>query len=880
MKLKIFDFNCEVIMPDENIPEGFPVFLDDKEVELMSEIKKAYIESFQGDAIIEENHKKVPDAINISTHYHTKKFFIFGKYLVGYVKKQLSISDLKLKNFSDSSEVYSNRCNYELTFDLINRGISYVDQTEEDFFRRKGWNAFSSIHKPEYYLIFVISSRVKDLCRLNSSESLVKEYECLENFIEKITSLLSHYFPSRNEVEPFHHYLFDAKNFVKEMKNRSEFELSRVSIATSLEQVSNSLISYRRELAIYLAYCLSSAEIKSIGLNQLSRDYRGLPPEFYNSILYRNIKTALSGNIVSQRLNSNDYGVSQLIFNSISDEEGRKIVNCYHNLLNSLSEITNLSKNIIFLKENTELNGSYKVVHDQELHLALSINMEAIKFFLTHCREKMDYINGKNNLSLFRHENFKFGITNNIQESKAQSKKLETIEENIKRQQAHISTKIIEIEKLNSEVLKKRRADLIKNTKDVLTSMGENGTIDPVKLNELQTNLCNCGLTSTNEETYIKVSAGKNDMIEPSEKIVERKHPFASKLYAFLCSSAHKISELNKLIDSLYKEIASLDAFITKLEGINRLRIDLENNLVNSSEKSSNTELFLKLKKECDEAYYAGMKFTRFNVLDCLIDIYVNREDLLKKSVRLLLNSNLVEGNQTQKQTFTQTDELVMIVSNHALHKTSDIMNRIEVLKNSFSHNEDLYEANFVDYFSQKLGTPFSLEEGLVDQPEIPEIPSNLSEERIPDPAKPLSLFLNLKQLDTNPLMLKNICEELFNERKTVKELKDGLKKFRDFLFQFSYKLHFFGGSWVQDRKVSKHAKRAIDIYDSKITHATNLSSVKSIRDNMFKMLASQASKYSSQSCCLFSFRDNSTQDVYDIIESAMPDKERQSLLK
>ncbi len=722
--------------------DSFPVFYHWRDIRIMQELRSAYLRAFSNDTGIDKQHKQVPDSLDLRINKEESLLFFISGRTVGSLPKRLLPSQLKPDYFSDIIQSYSRSINYSLTMDVISIGTGYIDAIEQDIFQRMSWHAFDDINRPDYYLIFAISTRVTDLCKIATTCELVTEYDCLGNFVKAVITLAQDYFKSDKSVEPFHCYLNSTTQLLKKMSDNVIFYLERSSIANALEDIACSLESYQSDLAIYLAYCLSNASLnKMVSIYQLKEDARLLPSEFKNSVFYQQLHDILQGHEIVAKLRIDYYGVSNLVINLHRQNPNvvLKALASYRDLLTSLSALMALVSTVRLLSDSAKLRGEYKIVHDKVLHFMLNTIMTLTRNLIYQCQERMKVINDQNELALKYHENIKRGASANIKQAQQKTDHLIMTAKNIAEQQSYINERILKIEALTIKSLDIQHHELVEKTAQLLTSCEKSATIPSDQAKSLlyglrqqcSPTLCKVDLSSAKREclpvglvTQGEVAmfpSSRNDLPKANEErlVPVTRFPF-SDVYNLLDSGTDTqglIAEFHTLMNALYSEIdVTLSQFVARLEATNQQRLIIDDQCTILAQKQSAQsndfdaldQALGDLQSSVQSLQYGETHFVSFSLLNHFIThVYNPREDLLIANIRTFLLSVIqqVYPNENGEQHTNHMDDLVAPILTAAIDKAAPLMERLNQLKQSVAANKELYKADLVHHYQSEAAS-------------------------------------------------------------------------------------------------------------------------------------------------------------------------------
>lgn len=735
-------------MSDDKQPLTVDVFPDSRDQQLMQEWKTAYVEAFRSQSMekftqhpIDPSHQAVPDGLNITIETR-ERFFGLSHKEIGCLPFKLLSAQLKPAYFKDTSEAYTSAINCHLTKSLIAEGTNYVDAIEEAPLKRGTWHPFEAIHRPDYYLIFVICERVKALCKTGETATLVSEYICLLDFLNRATTVAQSYLTTSGDVHPFHRYLQQAHRLITRMKKRTIFYIERMAMATALEKVINSLDTYRAELAVYLLYAVSDAPLnEGLNLSQLTDDNRSLPPAFTQTAIYVQLRRAVKrppphkshqGLPTFALLDTNDNGVSELLREYAGKskhhrEQVRVALNAYRQLVQALCLLSRLITNLRALVKATQCHGEYQIVHDATLSATLNAHLLWVDFFLSGCQQAMKCINDQNNRLLQGHENLKRGATGNIKRAESQTDLLLAIAQPITAHHRYINQRIEKIRALNPKVLVAERNALFRKTARLLTETQNNAIIPEHEtaklLAELQKNCPqkeietdNAGSSSKEATTSqsLESNAGmRNSSKEKGDKILRETFP---DIYVLIDKHPEWQSTFESTLNALYAEIDEvLLRLIQQLELaidiIHQIDIEVQTieamlpQLLTGSHFTSLIGNFENLKNILSGMSYLGNPFLNLSFLDKLIPEYYSpmRNQELSKIKQLFLLADSSESNKNVRKGCLPSDKLYRSVLMNLARRAEKIPTKIDQLKSRLSQSTLPTEENITLYYQEKI---------------------------------------------------------------------------------------------------------------------------------------------------------------------------------
>lgn len=720
------------------------IFTKEKDIEFMQAIRGAYLRVFEKALTVDEAHRQLPNTLNLEVETESHWFRALFRDQWGSVPQKLLAPNLDQDRFKDAKQ--NSSANYTYTDNITGYGAAIIKNREKSFIQRDSWRAYGNIHNPQYYLIFAISERVYHLRSRQMTTALADEYDCLKRFIDNVTVFVGKYVNSGQENDPFHAYLTDISHTLVNMKNEVLFYLERESMTKTLNELIASITSYQGTLLLYLAYCLSNAELdNTLNVGQFNREQTEaaslLPKNFLDSPIYQSLALFISDDFnASQPITRETVGLSSLIKTHGNIDEVQCLFDAYHALRNILYSLATLIKSLTLMTANAQLNGDYKVAHNPILHTALMINLEMVSSVIVQCQNKMLCINQINQRMLKGKVNYTLGAKLNVRLAEGKTDELRVFAYSIVLHQSTIQKRINLLRMMDLKTLQSKQEELTQATENTLTSFQKSAIISVNQAEEWRSELTQASNSSAgNESTSGNLGAscpqaaisiqGESTMrsssviksdSEPPIQRQKKKRTLTqrefSKLYPHIKDHPHLIAEFEEKLTAYCQATKQeLNDITQKFEDLCKLRKEIESECerlnsiktaINVSEFERVDKIFQGLESTANSIRYANISFQTFQMLANFISSFYNRkeEQFFDEINRLLTNSvpklkDVITVDTVQTTLLKQIEQEISDYIREKLIDLSQFATRLGTLKKSLENDKFKFDCNVVVYY-------------------------------------------------------------------------------------------------------------------------------------------------------------------------------------
>lgn len=382
-------------------------------------------------------------------------FFLNRK--VAYLPIFLKLEEVQRGYFKKCTEDFNGSPIREDSLAVINTGIDYIQRREEDPMRRLDGllpfsRSYDNIQEIRYYIIHIITKRLRDLCGKKITKELVEEYECLDNFVAKIIQLSPRLFKS-SYATGFHHFLSIAQEKIRGMKKTVSICFEKSSIPSHLDNIVNFLNAYRSELAALLVYLLSDAPHNgTFHADYLTKENdERIDPQLLGTEVYSSIRDAY--------LKKNPSPI--------------KTIDAGNKLIVLLQRFHHVIKVIKLLQQISTLEGEWETARDETLNFILDSNLSIAADFLKQVSENADALY-KYNASIGANKKYSAGRSMNTQYADEKLKEMRKLHCDFQERRGQIRQRVENIKALKPNTKEIAKRKIIKKTQNLVKLLSEN----------------------------------------------------------------------------------------------------------------------------------------------------------------------------------------------------------------------------------------------------------------------------------------------------------------------------------------------------------------------------------------------------------------------
>lgn len=793
------------------------IFSDPKDVTRMQRLKSAYLQSFPERSSFSE----IPDLLNIEEKI--EGYLLFSSRKVVFIKQALEAEKIQMDHFKKSSANLNRSPIRDYSLAVISTGINYIKEREEDRIRRlNGLIPFSepydNIQDPRYYIIQIISERLKTLCDWRISEELANEYGYLSEFISKVLKISSELFKT-SSTTGFHYFLYEAQEKVNIMKKMVLIYHEKSSIPSQLSELIRLLDSYKSELTGLMVHILSYAPHNGTFHAHHLKDENDprINSDFLKTDSYQSIRAAY----LNQKLDFitiNSRGIKNFS-GKFSKDSLEKAIKHYNNLLYLLFNASQLTKNIELLIKSSNLEGDWETARDEALNSVLDANLAIASEFIKEIDKSAVTI-----YQIGRKINKKSkciaGFPMNLQYSANILSEMQKIQEDIEKNRTQIKKRIEKINMLEPNTKKNIKDEVIIKTHYLMEKLKG-------KLKGIPTSIIRNMKNLINKNKEIKQLELKNIIKS------DQKNPY--NITRLINNDKARQEVFDNIIAQINQEIdVNMTAFIDKFEIIKQLAVALNEILDYGDDFDSRAEyLFYGLKKYSKELTYQSWQFALSPLneisLDGLFQTWM--EDQLLKISQLLTPLN------------SQSNEEVEIILNE--------------IKNDINHKINKLNYRFISIKSFFPGVMTNAQTGLAHYE------SHIAK---------TEGFQSINRQQQKVISSLFIIAIELKHSKSAEELKQKLNQFYQGILSINYILHYYGGEKLESRPASKkfprHIKQILDFYNNHIQVSHSLQHYQWMLNETGK-IAKNAIHNKGISVRFFRARELVTEHVYHAITTA-----------
>ena len=791
------------------------IFSDSKDMMRMQRLKSAYVQSFPAG---QSSFADIPDLLNIEEK--SESYLFFSKRKVFCVNKGLEADKIQIDYFRKASGNLNKSPIRDHSLAVISTGINYIKEREEDYTRRlDGFSLFSepydNIQDPRYYVIQIISERLKILCDWKISEELANEYGFLSDFIGKVLEIASEIFKTSNKTG-FHYFLYEAQNEVNLMKKMALIYYERSSIPAHLSTLIRLLDSYKSELAALLVHVLSSSKHNGTFHAYYLKDKNDarINDIFLKSDTYKSVRSAYLNHSLNF-LTLNSYGIKEFSkkFSTDSLEESLKH---YNNLLYLLFNTTRLSKNIELLIKSSNLEGDWETARDEALNSVLDANLSIASEFLKET-DKSATIIYQTGINANKESKCVAGFPMNLQYSGKILSEMQRIQNDIEKSRSQIKKRIEKIKILEPNTRKNIKSEIIIKTNDLINKFKD-------KLKGIPASIIK------NVKNFMPKDKKTNEIWSKNIcSIKQKKYQNISTLIDYDTAKQETFDILIEQIDTELDFV--IPEFIEKLETIKQLTLELDETIKSPESFYEKAEyLFYGIKKYSKELKYQSYDFSLFSInqisLSALFDLFKKKQLLIIKQLLTPL------GVQNDPKVENILQEIKIDIA----RKLEKLTYRLISIK-SFFPKIMVNSQSGLAHYKKKIFKSVSTQK--------------LNQEKKKDITELFVIAIELKNCK-EPNQFKNKFDQFYQKVRSI-----------------NYIVNYYGGEKLNskslNRKFPDHIKKILDFYEGNIQISHSLQHYQWMLQEISK-IASDAIENKSIQIRFFAARDLSTEHVYQAI--------------